>query len=141
MLRRHRGRPGTVVLPAAWALDHQPVADATHRGLITLRKPGGTSAWSEVEQQTVTQPHRPYVVEEPCRVVALRATTVTSGEDDVTVAAYQISMSADVSPEVGDLGRLSRTGDPLLDGREVRLREVVLGTELFERVVLAELND
>lgn len=140
--RHAQGRPGTQVIPTDWDTSHRPVLDRTRRGRITLRKPGGTpGGWDEATQQTTTVPHPPYAADQPCRVLALTAQTTDSAEDAVTVAGYRITLDAALEPAVGHLGVLAATGDPLLDGRTVRVTEVVLGTERFERVILADLND
>ena len=80
----------------------------------------------------------------PCRVTALTAAPeeADAGETVHLVVGYTVGIPLSVTAvRVGDRGVLSDTGDPLLDGRDLRVDEIVLGSDIAERVLRCSLDD
>lgn len=148
--RTHHGRPNTRVLPKGWAERHRPVLEDTRTGRISLRTPGSTTG--PVDPNTGRRPvisSAPYAVDVPCRVQVLPAAgrrgQIDAADQQITVVGYQITvpLTHDDTPllvKPGHLGRLTRTGDPLLDGRDVNVDDVTRGSLLLERVLLCTLT-
>lgn len=133
----HPGRPGTPVIPDGWEAAHRPVADASRRGLVQLRLPGYVSqGWSEEAGQVVSTPHPAYWTGR-ARIVALagQANRVVIADDPETVADYLVTIDANTAAEIaeGHLVDVIDSGDHLLDGRSLRVGQVVRGTERFSR--------
>lgn len=129
------GRPGTEVIPTGWATAHQQAAQGGMTGLVALRQPGTTTRWDEASQSTVSTPYDPYASDVPCRVQALAndARTIDAAEQTITVAGYLLQVPADQAPTVGHLATVTGTGDPLLDGRDLRVDDVEVSTLRFTR--------
>lgn len=136
------GRPGTEVIPTGWAAGHQAAADGTKTARVALRLPGTTSRWDEASQSTVTEPYAPYASDVPARVQALAndARVITAAEQTVTVTGYLIAVPADLAPQRGHIVTVSGSGDPLLDGRELKVDDVVRGSLRFERDLYCSLS-
>lgn len=142
--RRSHGRPGTEVIPARWATDHQPVAEKTMVGAkATFRKPGTQQSWSAEQEQMIAVPKTPYAAGLRCRAQALptQARDVVAAEDTETVAAYLITVTADLNPLEGDLVQLDVCDDPALDGLRLEIQQVVRGSILWERDLMCTLTD
>ncbi|WP_435744910.1 DUF6093 family protein [Nocardioides sp. SYSU DS0663] len=141
--RLHTGRPGWPGPLDGWAEVHRPVVAATHTAPIGLRKPGTTQAWSDAEEQMVAVLLDPYWTG-TARVQALatQARVVVTAGDTETVASYLVAVDAAAVPAEGDLVDVSAgSGDPLLDGRTLRVLQVLVGTERMERDLFCTLND
>lgn len=144
---RSHGRPGTPVVPATWAASHRPVLAGTRHGSLAVRRDATTQEWSEADQQMVTVPVAPHFTG-TCRVQALsqQATDRDVAADTETVADYLITTdvtdsAADAQPAEQQLATVTDTGDPLLEGRTLRIVQVGRGTELFERYLFCTLDD
>lgn len=140
------GRPGTTVIPAGWNEAHAPVAAATMRCPVKLRHPGTTESWNNTTEQTDHVPLDPYW-EGGARVQAVKSgrtdgSTVVAG-DEVHVAGYLMTLPLEVDPAVGDLVDVddAYADDPALAGRTLRVTDVILGSERFERDVFATITD
>lgn len=139
--RRAFGRPGTAVIPTRWAADHRPVAEGTMTAPCTIRVPGTTQVWSPELEQNVETPIDPYFTG-MCRVQALTndARDVDAADDAVTVSGYLVTVPAHVAAQVDHLVVATDTGDTTLDGRALRVRDVVRGTHRFERDLYCSLG-
>lgn len=139
MQRQHTGRPGTRVLPLEEA--GRVVFGATMTAPVTLRTPGTAQAWSDAEDQMVATPNAPYFTG-MCRVQAMTndARDVLAAEDTITVSGYLVTVAAGVAASVDDLVVATGTGDTTLDGRDLRVRDVVRGTVRFERDLICTLG-
>lgn len=142
MQRRHMGRPGTAIIPAAWATDLRPVAEGTMTAAASIRHPGTVQAWDEETEQMVAVPLDPYYTG-AVRVqsLATQAREVVVAADDETVASYLITVTAAAAPAEGDLVKVSDSGDALLDGRSLRVVQVVTGSLLVERDLFCTFTD
>lgn len=138
-----QGRPGTEVIPTGWAGAHAPVLDGTRTATVDLRKPGGTSAWSDDEQRTVTVPHPPYAAAVTARVQAVPAQERTSevAGDTAHIRDYLVTLDPTLTPADDDLVDVTSCDDADLTGRTLRIVDVIRGSLAFERVVYCTLND
>lgn len=144
---RAHGRPGTPVVPDAWAASHRPVLAGTRRGTLAVRRDATTQTWDNELEQNVTVPVDPHFIG-TCRVQALgnQARDRVIAGDPETVADYLIATEVtdaapDAQPLEQQLATVTDTGDPLLDGQTLRIVQVVRGTELFERYLFCTLDD
>ncbi|MCL8026315.1 DUF6093 family protein [Nocardioides bruguierae] len=147
---RAHGRPGTPVIPTSWAADHQPVAEATMISALALYRQDAPTRqeWDPAEQQQMAIPPGAYDTR-PCRVIAMaaQARTVEVVADDETVARYLVTTTVDVSdtptlqPAEGDTAVCTDTGDPLIEGRTLRVEQILRGTHQFERGLVCTLTD
>lgn len=151
MRRHHTGSGRAVVLPDDWAAHHAQVAEGLMtQATISLRKPGSSGSHFDAGVgHTVSTPWAPFATDVPARVLALAASTNTALEDavddQIRVVGYRVSIArshaeADLLPNA-IITVLSCDGDPLLEGRELEVSDVVRGTHLFERDLFATLND
>lgn len=135
------GRPGTEVVPTGWEAAHAAPAAGTMTATVEIRQPGGTQEWDDASESTVTVPFAPYATV-AARVQALTndAQVVDAAEQSVTVSGYLVTVPADTSPARGHLVTVTATNDPLLEGRELRVTDVVLGSLRFERDLFCDLT-
>lgn len=133
--RQATGRPDTPVIPTSWETGHRHVAAGTHRGAVSVRRPGNASQWNPTIEQNQLAPHSPYLVDEPARILRLDTGTRTAlvAEDPEQVAEYRIALDADVIVEHGHLVTVTAATDAALVGRVLQVVHVVCGTERFER--------
>lgn len=90
-----------------------------------------------------TDPATPYVTL-PCRVTALTQVPADADAGDTihTIVGYDVAVPlAAEGIKVGDRGVIDRSGDPELDSRELRVDEVVLGSNLSERRLRCSITD
>lgn len=139
---RSYGRPGTAVIPAAWAASHRPVADGTMTAHAEVRQPGTVQAWSAASEQMVAAPRDPYYTGR-CRVQALatQAHTVVVAADPEVVASYLVTVSAAAAPAEGDLVTVTDSGDDLLDDRTLLVVQVTTGSQVVERDLFCTFTD
>ncbi len=141
--RRSYGRPGTAVIPADWATDLRPVAEGTMTASAAIRHPGTTQTWDDDTQQNVETPTAAYWTG-TCRAQALTNTRGFDAEaagEQVTVAGYLVTVPATVEPATGDLVDVTGSGDPMLDGRTLRVRDSVQGSLIVERDLFCNFAD
>ena len=133
--RQATGRPHTPVIPADWETAHRHVAAGTHRGTVSIRRPGLTQAWNPETEQNETTPHPPYLVDTPARVLRLDSRTRTAlvAEDPEAVAEYRVALDADAAVEHGHLVTVTAATDAQLVDLVLQVVHVVYGTERFER--------
>lgn len=137
------GRPGTQVIPAGWAVGQRPVAQGTMTAAIALRVPGGTKGPFNPTTGTYPVVPHPVYATARCRVQALTNVPrqVDAAEDEVTVSAYLVTVPAGtLGLQVGHVGVVTGSGDALLDGRELKVDDIIRGTLLVERDLLCSLN-
>lgn len=116
--------------------------------LVSFRAAGAVKGPFDAEtgKWTLT-PHPPYAVDVPCRVQALTddARQAFTAEDTAVVTRYLLTVPADMEDlaglAVGDLATPTSTGDPLLDGRALRIDDIVRGSLLVERDLFCTLTD
>lgn len=144
---RSHGRPDTPVVPAAWAASHRPVLAGTRHGTLTVRVDATTQTWDNASEQNVTTPAAAHFTG-TCRIQALgnQARDRVIVGDTETIADYLITTdvtdaAVDDQPAEQQLATVTDTGDPLLEGRTLRIIQVGRGTELFERYLFCTLDD
>lgn len=139
---RSQGRPGTAVIPSGWAEGHRPVVDKTGTAACTIRVPGTVQGWDDTTEQNESTPNAAYYTGS-CRVqsLATQARQVTVAGDPETIASHLVVVPATISPATNDLVKVTASGDTLLDGRVLRVVQVVYGSLRFERDLFCVLND
>lgn len=139
---RAQGRPGTRVIPLGWEDGHRVVAEKTMTATVALRHPGTTQEWSTELQENVETPLAAYATTR-CRVQALatQAPAVVAAEDTETVAKYLLTVPDGLASLEGDLATVSDAGDSQLDGRTLRVEQVIRGSLRFERDLICTLTD
>lgn len=141
--QRSYGRLGTAVIPPGWAASHRPVAEGTQTAPCTIRKPGTTQTWDDAQQQNITAPLDPYFTG-LSRVQALTnrgSFDAEAAEEQTSVAGYLVTVPAAVLPAAGDLVTVTGSGDPLLDGRTLTIREIPQGSQIVERDLFCTFAD
>ncbi|WKN47146.1 DUF6093 family protein [Nocardioides sp. Arc9.136] len=140
--RHAQGRPATPVIPTDWAATHAPVVAKTWTATVELRRPGGTSDWNPTTEQNELTPHPPYYAA-ACSIQAeaTQAREATAAEDATVVAGYLLTVPVTADAHVDDLATVTGTGDTLLEGRTLTVRDVVRGSQLVERDLFCTLND
>lgn len=123
---------------------HQIRANRTMTAQIALREPTPAEdlVLDEVTLQ-YTDPAVPYATV-PCRITALtqEPAEADAGETVHTVVGYQVAVSLDTTGiEVGHRGVVTSTGDAELDDRDLRVDEIVMGSQLVERRLRCSLMD
>lgn len=143
---RAQGRPGTAVIPTGWETGHAPVVAKTMTAQVSIRPPGETQQWSPEAEQMVLTPHVPYYTDGArIQVLGQQARQARTAEDPETVASYLVVVPGDIAPPPGGLEMVDHlievtdSGDPLLDGRVLVVREVVYGSQRFERDLFCQL--
>lgn len=144
---RSHGRPGTPVVPTSWAASHRPVLAGTRHATLAVRRDATTQDWDDDLEQNVTVPVAAHFTG-TCRVQALsqQATDRDAAADTETTADYLLTTDVTAAPAADQpaeqqLATVTDTGDPLLEGRTLRIVQVVRGTELFERYLFCTLDD
>jgi hypothetical protein len=145
--RQMMGRPGTPVIPTAWAASHAAVVARVVGTASTVKigPPGGASTWDEGLGRTVTQPATAvYTGPAELMPVSDTARALTVVEDPVKQRVFDVTLpyaagagiAADmvVTVDAGD-------PDPTLAGRTLRVHAIEHGSRRFSRILLAVLLD
>ena len=124
---------------------HQIRAERTMTAWIALRDP------SELEDLEIDEETGEYVdpavaaAAVPCRITTMASTAgdhlQDAGDTMHTVIGYQVAVPLGTVVNIGDRGTVTHTGDALLDGRDFRVDEVILGSQLVERRLRCSLMD
>lgn len=147
--QRAYGRPGTAVIPAAWAASHAPVVEGfMTEATVSLRKPGGTQGAFDPDTGTYAfVPFPPFATGVPARVQALTEISVPAADaagESVRVLGYRVSIPASTPTADLDEGILvdftECAGDALLEGSSLHVTDIVRGTHRFERDLICDLN-
>lgn len=140
--RHSTGRPATAVIPADWEATHAPVVLGSMRGRVTLTDPAATTQqW--IDDQWIAAPAAPYASEVPARVqrLAAQSRTVVVADDQELVVDHLVVVPwgmAEVRP--GHLVTVTESTDTALVGQVLRVEQVALGTERFERDLFCTLT-
>lgn len=121
---------------------HRVLAEDVMTAVVALRLPGWASRELDEESAEYTEvPHEPYFTG-PCRVRALGgADQPVVGDNTYTVGAYLVTVPVEAAEVAeGHLATVTGSGDPLLDGRELRVDDVVRGSQLVERELICTLT-
>jgi len=163
---RSFGRPGTRVIPARWNADHAPVVTAAMRARVSLRHDDGATTKTylpydpehpETTGRTTYSLAAPYAADIPARIQGLREMTArgseTAAEESLRVSGYLVALALGVDDTADAVNAIS-TGDIvtidsltesdqllLLPGVELRVTDIVRGTERWERDLFCQLVD
>lgn len=110
---------------------------------VAIRPAGGTEGPRDPNTgRRPVVPHDPhYTGKARVYVDAGQALGVDVGDNEMTLSGYIVEVPASVTTaQAGDLITPSDTGDPALDGIELRVEQVVLGSVLAKRVLRCELT-
>lgn len=123
-----------------WSEHHRPVATGTQTATCTITRPtdgGGTlddaRVWHPAETSTVYRG--------PCRVTPQSADSryVVSGDQRVTTRGYEVAIEWDAAEVLeGDNIRIDTARDPRLTGMDLRVTDVRMASEQWERILIAE---
>jgi hypothetical protein len=131
------------VIPPGWGAHHRAVVAGSWNGAVTITgAPPGTSHWDDDLEQNVADPG-PTVYNGPARVQALagQGRTVVLADDTEVLVDYLVVVPHDVPAVAGH--RLVVTDghdDPLLEAQPLTVRQVVMGTERFERDLMCTIT-
>lgn len=142
MNRHHTGSGRRKAVTDDWADHHRVATDGGFNGTVTVTGPlPGTSHWDDPTQQNVADPG-PTLYAGPATVEALsgQGRTVVLAEDAEILVDYQVAIPADADVDGAQLVKVTDGhGDVLLEQQLLRVRQIVMGTERFERVLLCQL--
>jgi hypothetical protein len=125
---------------ARWSQHHRPVATGTQTGTCTITRPG-TGEGTIDEDGVWHPPTATTVYTGPCRVTAqpAEARYVVSGDHRVTTRGYEVAVEWDAAEvREGDNIHINTAKDPRLVGVDLRIMDVRMGSEQWERVLIAE---
>lgn len=137
------GGAGRHVIHPRWSEHHRPTATGTMTAtcVISYRTGSGTTAsdgtWTPGATETLYTG--------PCRVLAVTTheRVLVVGETQDTRRRYQVSIRHD-APEtpVGALVAITESVDPQLVGKKLRVSDITLGSEVWERdLICLEMED
>lgn len=135
-------RPGTRVIPAKWDTHHRPLAENTMLAVtVELRRPSSDAVFDETAGKSV-YPAPTVLWGGGARVqrISRRGSEKPIGGRYVTEQTYQVSVPVDI-PEAfisDQIKFITSESDPALPGKIVRITEVRLGSNLWERDLLCE---
>lgn len=148
MMRHHNGSGRRTAIPADWETHHGAIAVANYltEATVNLRKPGGTSVWDETLGRTRTAPFTPFASNVPARIEPISAAQVNVVEEQKWVLGYRVIVPRDTAPSPTQLDEgvqidvVTCSGDPMLAGVSMKVRDVERGDHRLERVLVADLN-
>ena len=124
---------------ARWSAHHRPVASGTHTGTCAITRPG--SGDGTLVDGVWTPPAATTVYTGPCRVTPLSGNSryVVAGEQRTILRGYEIAITWDATLiHEGDTCEVLTAQDPRLEGVQLRVLDVRMGSEQWERVLIAE---
>lgn len=123
-----------------WSAHHRPVATGTQTATCIITRAGGgdgtlddDGVWHPSDASTVYRGS--------CRVTPQPADSryVVSGDQRVTTRSYEIAVEWDVAEvREGDNVHIVTAKDPRLVGMDLRVLDVRMASEQWERVLIAE---
>ncbi|MFI6296854.1 DUF6093 family protein [Nonomuraea sp. NPDC050790] len=123
-----------------WSEHHRPVATGTQTGTCTIRRPG-TGDGTQDPDGTWHPPAPTVVYAGPCRITPQTddARYVVSGERRVTTRGYEVAIEWDAAEILeGDHLTVDTARDPRLPDTELRVMDVRMASEQWERVLVCE---
>lgn len=130
---------GHTPIPARWSEHHRPVATGTQTGTCSIQRvdaPGYVDDDGAYQPPTYTQ-----VYTGPCRITpeTSDARYVVSGEERVNTRLYAVAIEWDAAEiREGDHLTAQSGADPHLPGTDMRVTDVRLASEQWERILLCE---
>jgi hypothetical protein len=134
-------RPGTQVIPTGWAAYHRPTAEATMTDTVELRRPSSASVFDEAAGSSA-YPDPTTLATTSARIQRLprRGGSDDVGDRAVVVQLYQVSLPVS-APEVridDQVYVTTAATDPQLVGVLLTVREVRLGSQVWQRDLMCE---
>jgi hypothetical protein len=131
---------GHTPIHGRWSEHHRPTATGTQTGRCTITRPGDGEG--TLDDEEVWHPAETSVVYRgPCRVTPQSADSryVVSGDQRVTTRGYEVAIEWDAQ-EVREYDniRITAAQDPRLAGVDLRVTDVRMASEQWERVLIAE---
>lgn len=136
---------GWGVFPAGWEARHRPTAEASMTAVCEVLEPNGPEPYSP---DPLWEPWAAVAAGVPCRVQQRNSGAGSAGsavvaDQALTVREYLVTLPLGAVPGIraGEGGHIIRVtgyrpghgGDPALIGRELRVKQVLLGSLQFER--------
>jgi hypothetical protein len=133
--------PGRGIFPPGWSEHHRPTAETAMTDTAELRRPSSRSQFDPLAVKS-GYPTAELLGTVRVRVQRMprRAGGADVGDRPVEIQLYQVSIPTS-APEVRDNDQVVVTvgrSDPQLVGKVLRIREVRLGSQLWERDLLCE---
>lgn len=147
MNRHHTGSGRRAVIPADWATHHQPVVEKTMLdATVTLRDPAavtGPAGWNDATEQVTKTTAGPYWTGGArIQVLNQQGRQPVAADDPETAAGYLVVVPAAVGSVLeGHLVKVTKSDDPLLTDRTMRVVMVARGSHRWERDLFCELTD
>jgi hypothetical protein len=134
-------RPGTQVIPTGWSEHHRPTAESAMTDTVQLQRPPSAGVFDEIGG-TSSYPAPTVLDVVPARIQRLprRAGGDEVGDRPVEIQLYQVSLpvsSAEVRAN-DQILVVDALSDPQLANVLLRVREVRLGSQLWERDLMCE---
>jgi hypothetical protein len=138
--------PNTRVFHPDWSSHHYAVAEGQMTAEGTVTRPGGTSVFSELLGYDVV-PDPVLIYAGPLRVQRLPLTSaaVTVADRELVIRDYQVNLPLAVdgrntpSIQINDIVAVTANDDdPDLIGKVLRVRDVRLGSLIWQRDLLCE---
>ncbi|MBN6054519.1 hypothetical protein JYK22_21435, partial [Nonomuraea sp. RK-328] len=127
-------------IPARWSEHHRPVATGTQTGTCTITRAG--SGEGTIDDDGVWHPPTASTVYSgPCRITpqSADARVVVSGDHRVTIRGYEVAIEWDAAEvREGDNVTVVTAADPRLPGMQLRVTDVRMASEQWERVLITE---
>lgn len=123
-----------------WSEHHRPVATGTQTGTCTITRPGTGDGTTDPDG-TWHPPTPTDVYAGTCRITPQTADAryVVSGDRRVTIRGYELAIEWDAADvREGDNVTIVTAKDPRLAGVELRVTDVRMASEQWERVLIAE---
>lgn len=134
-------RPNTPVIPDNWDAHHRPVAENAMTSTGQLLRPSSTATFDETTGRSV-YPDPAELWTGPVRVqrIARRGGGIEAGDRSVEIQLYQVSIPISApEPQVNDQIVITAIGDdPALPGKVLRIAEVRIGSNVWQRDMTAE---
>jgi hypothetical protein len=134
-------RPGTKVIPVNWSGHHRPVAEGGMTAAVELRRPSSGKTFDESGGKSVyTTPAVLWSGVARVQRISRRGGDKLVGDRFAIVQMYQVSLPADVpEAQIDDqIYVAAAADDPKLIGKLMRVREVRLGSLIWERDLICE---
>lgn len=140
--------PATRVLHPDWSAHHRPTAESAMTvGMMFTRAGTGEGTYNDPAtggDGTTTPPARTDVAATTARIQARNASerVVLVGENTVTLRTYLVAVPVDAGDirvdDHGEVTSVAADADPELLGLVLRVRDVIYGSEVWQRDLICE---
>lgn len=122
----------------------RPPMAAQRTAVVSLIDPAdSTTAWDDEDEVTRTTPATPYADSVTATIAeAAKSSRVEVAEEIVRIAPYLVTVHRDIEARAGHLVKvITAPGDSLLQGRQLRVEHVVLGSQRLQRQLYCSIDD